>query len=65
MFYAEVKWEYPYGSHPEDPVKLIFINHMSGVTTYRYYKTRRAAQCAETKFLNRMSRIYFRQEAQS
>lgn len=57
MFYATVEWKYLYGSHPDDPVQLRFINHLTGVTETRTYRNHRAAKCAETKFHNRMARL--------
>ena len=51
---AETKWNY----HGDGKVTLSFRNALTDVVTYRTYKTESAAKAAETKFHNRMSRVY-------
>jgi hypothetical protein len=54
MILGEVEWGYC----SDNTFDLVFTNHITGETETRNYKTHRSAACAETKFHNRMSRIY-------
>ncbi len=43
---------------PSGRVELRFRNIVTGEERYQIYKNTTAAKCAETKFYNRMNRIY-------
>ena len=50
---ASVFWYYVGGK-----VVLHFVNHATGADKYGTYKTQAAAKAAETKFYNRVARVY-------
>ena len=52
-----VDWHY----HADGRVTLSFHNYLTDVHEDRTYKTRSAARAAETKFQNRVNRIYCEQ----
>ena len=39
-------------------IELTFVNHSTGATEKRVYKTASAAKAQETRFYNRAARIY-------
>lgn len=43
---------------PSGRVELYFLNHVTGADRYQIYKSVRSAKIAETKFHNRMNRVY-------
>ena len=51
---ASVKWNYLYNGK----ILLTFDNFVSDYSESRIYKTKAAAKAAETKFYNRMNKIY-------
>lgn len=51
---AETRWFY----NPSGTVTLSFHNLLTDAHEYRTYRTESAAKAAETKFHNRISRIY-------
>lgn len=54
IYISSVYWFYP----KTGGVDLRFENHLNGVTEVRHYRTRRGAKCAETRFHNRVERVY-------
>lgn len=57
MTFGKVEWRYPYG-FGSNPIELRFTNCFTEASETRTYKTLRAARAAETKFHNRMIKIY-------
>ena len=53
-YISETKWSY----NADGTVTLFFRNYLTDEWEFRNYKTETAAKAAETKFHNRMSRIY-------
>ena len=51
---GSVEW----GWCSDGTIDLVFKNHLTGASTTRNYKTEGAAKGAETKFYNRLNRIY-------
>lgn len=43
---------------PSGRVELYFLNHVTGEDRYQIYENVTAAKIAETKFHNRMNRLY-------
>lgn len=58
MIISSVTW----ANHPDGSVDLTFRNHLTGVEETRHYKTHRGAACAETRFINRVRRLYDQQQ---
>lgn len=52
--FASVLWYY----NIDNTITLTFFNHITGRSEQRNYKTLPAAKCGETRFINRMNRIY-------
>lgn len=57
MLIAQVNWSH----NPDRTIDLTLTNCLTGASETRRYKTHRSAKCAETKFFNRMHRIYDRE----
>lgn len=51
---AETKWFYGHGGE----IVMRFHNLLTDAVTYRSYKTESAAKAAETRFHDRLSRVY-------
>ena len=51
-----VEWHYNTGN--KKPFTLAFTNCITGIVDVRDYKTQAAARAAETRFHNRISRVY-------